>query len=230
MPVPSIRRACWKRRALVLLCALVLAACAGADRQGPRNAAMTTGENTPAPYGYVAFCARNPQDCLPEVSASAETVLTRQKWVELNTVNKAVNVSVEPLTDAELYRSYEFWAYPASGPDARGDCEDYVLLKRKMLIEKGWPARALLISVALENNGQAHALLVAVTDRGDYVLDNQTDVILPWAQTPYQWEKRQSAADPTRWVSLHDDLENQSATAATRRVPRRGRTHRRQGD
>lgn len=190
---------------------------------------MITGKMTPAPYGYIAFCTRNPLDCLAEEEVTAKLSLTPQQWAELNTVNTIVNVSIEARTDAELYHSYEFWTYPASGPNAGGDCEDYVLLKRKLLIERGWPAQSLLISVALEKNGRAHALLVAVTDQGDFILDNQTDVILPWAQTPYQWEKRQSASDPTRWVSLHSDVISQSATAATRRAPRRGPTHRPQG-
>jgi len=191
---------------------------------------MVTGENTPAPFGFVDFCARHPKDCLPEDGLTTDISLNPQKWAELNTVNTFVNVTVDPRTDAELYRSYEFWTYPSTGAGAAGDCEDYVLLKRKILIERGWPARALLISVALEKDGQAHALLVAVTDRGDYVLDNQTDVILPWDQTPYEWEKRQSATDPTRWVSLRADTTIQSATAVTRRTPRRGRTHQRQGE
>jgi len=190
---------------------------------------MVTGASTPAPYGYVAFCARRPGDCLPKNSLTANITLNTKKWAELNKVNTYVNITVDPHTDAEIYRAYEFWTYPSTGPNAAGDCEDYALLKRKMLIERGWPSSALLISVALEADGQAHALLVAVTDQGDYVLDNQTDEILPWDQTPYEWEKRQSADDPMRWVSLRGDVLDQSATAATRRVPRRGHSQPRQG-
>ncbi len=229
MPLPADKRYYRMRQAAALFCAAILAACAGGDKPGPATSAMVTGEITPAPYGYVSFCVRNPADCLSKEGPASQFALTRNKWAELNAVNKAVNASVEPRTDAELYRSYEFWTYPSPGPGAGGDCEDYVLLKRKILIEKGWPARALLISVALEDDGRAHALLVAATEQGDYVLDNQTDVILPWAQTPYQWQKRQSAADPASWVSLHGDAVSQSATAATRRMTRRGRTQRRQG-
>jgi hypothetical protein len=34
------------------------------------------------------------------------------------------------------------------------------------------------------------------------VLDNKHSRILPWQQTPYQFIKRQSSADPQRWNSL----------------------------
>jgi len=36
---------------------------------------------------------------------------------------------------------------------ATGDCEDYVLLKRKMLIDAGWPREALLITGGARQEG-----------------------------------------------------------------------------
>jgi hypothetical protein len=47
-----------------------------------------------------------------------------------------------------------------------------------------------------------HAVLTVKTDRGEYILDNQTDDILFWADTGYRFVKRQSQSDPNGWVSL----------------------------
>ena len=53
--------------------------------------------------------------------------------------------------------------------------------------------------------GDGHAVLMVRTDRGDLVLDNQDSRVLVWNQTPYQYLKRQSQADASRWVDLVDD-------------------------
>ena len=42
------------------------------------------------------------------------------------------------------------------------------------------------------------------TDKGDYVLDNQNEDILPWWKTGYRFVKRQSQSNPNVWVSLGD--------------------------
>ena len=65
----------------------------------------------------------------------------------------------------------ERWNYP---DDGYGDCEDYVLLKRKLLMQAGWPREALLITVVRDKKGDGHAVLTVKTDRGEYILDNQT--------------------------------------------------------
>jgi predicted transglutaminase-like cysteine proteinase len=95
----------------------------------------------------------------------------------------------------------ERWAYP---DDGKGDCEDYVLAKRRALINLGWPASVLLITVVRDKEGDGHAVLTVVTDRGDVILDNQENEILPWQDTGYRYVKRQSQGDPTLWVSLGD--------------------------
>ena len=43
-----------------------------------------------------------------------------------------VNDSIAPVTDLEHWGVVEKWSYP---DDGYGDCEDYVLLKRRMLIQ-----------------------------------------------------------------------------------------------
>jgi predicted transglutaminase-like cysteine proteinase len=47
-------------------------------------------------------------------------------------------------------------------------------------------------------------VLTVRTNRGELILDNQVDPILPWAETGYHYTKRQSQSDPNVWVSLGD--------------------------
>jgi len=88
------------------------------------------------------------------------------------------------------------------GEDGRGDCEDYALLKRKMLIQAGWPREALLMTVVRDKKGEGHAVLTVKTNRGEYILDNQEAEVLDWTRTGYKFVKRQSQADQNTWVAL----------------------------
>ena len=67
-----------------------------------------------------------------------------------------------------------------------------MLLKRRDLIEKGWPVGALLITVVRQKNGDGHAVLTVLTDRGDLVLDNLNSARPGWNETDYTYVKRQS--------------------------------------
>ena len=79
-------------------------------------------------------------------------------------VNDWVNDSIAPMTDMEHWGVVEKWSYP---DDGKGDCEDYVLLKRRMLMQAGWPREALLITVVRDKKGDGHAVLTVKTDKGD---------------------------------------------------------------
>ncbi|MGN6571224.1 MAG: transglutaminase-like cysteine peptidase, partial [Pseudolabrys sp.] len=105
----------------------------------------------------------------------------------------------------------ERWNYP---DDGYGDCEDYVLQKRKMLIKAGWPREALLITVVRDKNGDGHAVLTVKTNRGEFALDNQESKILAWDKTGYRFIKRQSQSDPNVWVSLGDPREAPALVSA----------------
>ena len=130
-----------------------------------------------------------------------DVVLTPTAWRDLVRINRWVNTKIKPLTDLEHWGVVERWNYP---DDGYGDCEDYVLLKRRMLIQAGWPRQALLITVVRDNRGDGHAVLTVKTDRGEFVLDNQNEEILLWSETSYRFVKRQSQSDPNVWVALGD--------------------------
>jgi len=164
---------------------------------------MVVGNRTSTPIGYARFCTENPGECGAGNRRGGKVALTEANLAQLRAVNDEINQRIKPLTDLEHYGEVERWTYP---DDGYGDCEDYVLLKRRTLIELGWPAETLLITVVRDHQGDGHSVLTVVTDRGDLVLDNQANVIVPWQDTGYRFVKRQAQGDPDQWVSLGDVL------------------------
>lgn len=186
----------------------------------PRASAfMAVGREVVAPFGYIGFCQRNPGDCEKHSASTPQPFhLTEARWRELVEINDQVNQSVRPVEDRALYNREEWWTYPAQ---KAGDCEDYALLKRKLLLERGWPQEALLISVVKEWSGSGHAVLLASTDNGEFVLDNQNWEIVNWQDAPYTWIKRQSQQNPFAWVSIATPYNSTTATASQgRSAPR----------
>ena len=160
---------------------------------------ITLGKTNP-PIGHYEFCRANSRKCGP-MDDKGPMQLTEAKWKTLLKVNYNANSSIEPLTDQEIFGVEEKWAYPTTV----GDCEDYVLLKQKMLVERGFSPDNLLITVVLQPNGDGHAVLVVRTDRGDFVLDNMRNKILLWSDTEYTYLKRQSTKNAAQWVKIEDD-------------------------
>ena len=155
---------------------------------------------TSIPIGAVEFCKAHRADCGPSASTVEVETLTDAGWRQLVAINDAINTSIVPVTDKDLYRINEFWTYP----DGKGDCEDFALEKRRHLIANGWDPSALLMTVVRQQNGEGHAVLMVRTDRGDLVLDNQDGRVLLWNDTPYQFIKRQSQTDSRKWVGIDD--------------------------
>jgi predicted transglutaminase-like cysteine proteinase len=163
------------------------------------------------PVGYIDFCRSYPEECTVQGSAMPEP-LSERRWRDLQEVNTLANHLIAPATDLEFYKTDELWALP----ETYGDCEDYVLLKRKWLIERGWSSGALLVTVVFDEVGDGHAVLLARTSRGDFVLDNKTDAVRRWYDTAYHFVKRQSVRDPNRWVSVGDPRWATPSTATSR--------------
>ncbi len=124
-------------------------------------------------------------------------MLDQSALVNLSRINLLVNHNIKPATDMQHYGMIQWWRYP---DDRAGACHSYALLKRRMLIEAGWPRQALLMTIVHEIDGEGHAVLTVVTNRGDYILDNLTDKNWLWSQTPYRYYKRQSQEDPNKWI------------------------------
>ena len=199
--------------AKLALCAAILAAGMAASSAGERTGSIgggallpgqspiyvSVGEQTRPPIGWVEFCEEYKPECDTKPSAPRDVVLSTKAWNDLVKVNSWANDTVKPVTDLEHWGVVERWSYP---DDGEGDCEDYVLLKRRILMKAGWPREALLITVVRDKKNAGHAVLTVKTNRGEFILDNQEAQILPWYKTGYRFVKRQSQSDPNVWVAL----------------------------
>ena len=166
-----------------------------------------------APRGFSELCERRPEFCAAERAAqdtdpAAEALstmfgrgaarfqppaLTKASLDALRRVNAAVNATIRPVAD----RGADHWELNAK----QGDCEEYVLMKRELLARLGWPRSALRITVVRDSQ-RYHAILVAETDRGGYVLDNMVGHITTVKDSPYEFVVSQSVDTPGAWVRV----------------------------
>lgn len=162
------------------------------------EAFMQTGGLTSQPIGHYEFCKRLPAECSIKSRNVMPEKMNHDFWQLIVNVNTNDNQKIKPLTDMEIYGTEEYWAYP----DAVGDCEDYVLLKRRDLMQAGISPANLLITVVRKPDGEGHAVLTVRTDRGDFILDNLADGVKNWSETDYTYLKRQASNNTGRWVSI----------------------------
>ncbi|MFD9901893.1 transglutaminase-like cysteine peptidase [Mesorhizobium sp. NPDC059025] len=181
--------------------AIGIAAAVWAVPSASAAGAMATGGPTTQPIGHYEFCKTRPAECSVRPKDLAPARLTSALWGKLTRVTASVNAAVKPLSDLEIYGKDEVWAYPDKGV---GDCEDYVLEKRRRLARQGISLANLLVTVVRKPDGEGHAVLTVRTDKGDFVLDNLTDKVKPWDQSGYRFLKRQAIDNTGRWVSIRE--------------------------
>ena len=157
------------------------------------------GALTLAPMAFTQFCLKYASECKPQRLAfrGSRLKLNKKRWAELENVNRTVNSSILPERNEEGLAGEKWLLGPVFG-----DCNDYAVTKRHQLIARGWPARAVLLGEVVTVSGEHHLLAVVRTDRGDLVLDNLTDRIMPWIQKPYQWVRIQTPKNPNYWASI----------------------------
>ena len=141
-----------------------------------------------APLGYQLMCLKTPQEC--KGGGKAVVTGTQQLMATIHKVNARVNRSIAPRADGAV----DSWGAKGSS----GDCEDYVLAKRRALIQAGISPSALRIAYVKTRDGEGHAILVVKTDRGEFVLDNLNGKVRPLSQSGYRVVSM-SGADPRKW-------------------------------
>lgn len=174
---------------------------------GPRLLGAGDAPSLPA---WVEFCQASPLECTIDPSEPEFVTLTPDTYALLQSVNLSVNSTLRPITDQNHWGLADLWSYPGDGA---GDCEDFQLLKRKLLVEAGLPRRAMLMTVVLDEKDEGHAILTVRTDRGDFILDNKTDKVVEWYDTHYTYIKRESARK-AEWVYLTLEPDQPIVTAA----------------
>jgi predicted transglutaminase-like cysteine proteinase len=162
------------------------------------------GKPTTIPIGWKLFCTEQPDECVPSGTSAQSIKLDPYAWRQLVTLNTLVNNGIEGVADMEHYNLRalnipNWWTYP---DDGKGNCNDYALLKRRLLIEAGWPKSALLLTVVLDHHGEGHLILTVKTSAGDLILDNLNAEIVRWNETGYTFLKRQSPANPNVWLAI----------------------------
>lgn len=131
-------------------------------------------------------------------------------YLLIERVQHQVNAGTQYRADIDLYGQPEFWECA----DGAGDCEDYALAKRRLLMNQLVnPFIQLRLAVVFTETaeGQArlavkrrhypafdyvmgdHAVLVATVPEGDYLLDNRFPDPMPLAETGYTIDRIQLA-------------------------------------
>ena len=144
------------------------------------------------------FCEQLAAECEVDLQEPDIVRMTVATWNAMVAVNRGVNATVFPVSDQDHWGIEDRWDYPEDG---LGDCEDIQLLKRRRLSELGFPRRAMRMSVVVDREGLGHAVLMVLTDRGDFILDNKADRVLPWNETGYLYVKREGSHGPD-WVTF----------------------------
>lgn len=144
------------------------------------------------PLGLQLYCLQNKGACesAPQTAVVASAALVDM----LRSVNRRVNAAISPQSDSGL----DNWSANASA----GDCEDYVMTKRRSLIANGIPSGALHVAYTTTRSGEGHAVLVVQTDAGALVLDNLASDVKSLAASGYTVQ-RMSNGGLLQWVSYN---------------------------
>lgn len=186
-------------KGLLIAFAAIVAMSSAAMPAPQQGVSMTLGNVTSQPIGHYDFCQRHTDECGPTRNVGPVD-MNAAAWALVNQINLRVNKTIRPATDMEVYGQEEYWEYPKTA----GDCEDFALLKRKLLIQSGISASNLLMTVVRKPDGEGHAVLTLRTKQGDFILDNLEDEIKVWTKTPYSYLKRQASFNAGRWVTIEN--------------------------
>jgi predicted transglutaminase-like cysteine proteinase len=152
--------------------------------------------HTEQPSGFVGLCKKYSWVC----TDTQEVAFTEEQMLKLaRQVNTNVNKRVREVEDLAQYGTDEYWTLPTA---RGGDCEDIVLLKKKLLVEGGMSSSRLLMATVLDRRMNSHAVLVLRTASGDHILDNLNNRIIPWNRTGYTFLKMQDPASLNNWNSV----------------------------
>lgn len=203
---------------VVGMLALFSAAC---STHGSGPSRLATAELVAPPMGVFQFCVERLEECgIVETAVKAdqgeksddeptpradigEPMTDEQALAIARRINAEINMAITYRTDLELWGRDEAWLLPISDHGvAYGDCEDYVLEKRRALIEVGVPEDRLAIATVWSEFTGFHAVLVLRTADNDYVLDNATPHILTVAQTEYEWRSLQVGRNLLEWARV----------------------------
>jgi predicted transglutaminase-like cysteine proteinase len=104
----------------------------------------------------------------------------RQGRARLGEINRAVNLSIRPMSDWDQYGVADFWSAPlATLGTGAGDCEDYAIVKYVALRESGIIPHDLRLVIVHDFKQKTDHAVVAVRHEEQWLLlDNRTLIMV----------------------------------------------------
>jgi len=151
------------------------------------------------PFSFSRFCIEYPEDCQRHADRRiTDFRSSRQRWRELAQINSTVNFGIIPKDVVASRNDAEWQVFPYNG-----NCGDYAVTKRHLLLRSGWPSSALLLAEVVVRASREHHLVLLVREgRAVLVLDNLSPVVTPLmdALDRYIVVRVESEADPQHWT------------------------------
>jgi predicted transglutaminase-like cysteine proteinase len=138
----------------------------------------------------LAACRSDDASC----SAAARRFLSivelgrqREGRARIGEINRAVNLSIKPVSDLTQYGVADFWSAPLATLNlAAGDCEDYAIVKYVALQEIGIaPDDLQLVIVQDMKRNTLHAVVAVRHDKEWLILDNRTLIMVNIIEARY---------------------------------------------
>jgi predicted transglutaminase-like cysteine proteinase len=131
----------------------------------------------------LAACRAGESAC-PAAARRLLSIVELGRWHQgralLGRINRAVNLSIRPMSDWAQYGVADYWATPLETlSSGSGDCEDYAIVKYVALRESGIvPDDLRLVIVRNIKERTNHAVLAVRFDEEWQILDNRTLVMV----------------------------------------------------
>ena len=154
----------------------------------------------------LAACRADPLACRHEerrLAVILDSVRDRQGRARVGHINRAVNLSIRPMSDLARFGIADRWASPSETLQAGGgDCEDYAILKFLILREAGFADSELKLLIVRQPGSRTdHAVLAARIEGEWLVLDNRRFSLVRLDDSPYR-VLAQLTAEPAAGVEM----------------------------
>jgi predicted transglutaminase-like cysteine proteinase len=140
----------------------------------------------------LAGCRSGDRPCTPAARrflSIVELAKQRQGRARLGEINRAINLSIRPMSDLAQYGVEDYWASPLESlGSGAGDCEDYAIAKYVALEELEFSSDDLQLEIVRDVEHQATHAVVAVRYKNEWIiLDNRTLMMVNADESPYYY-------------------------------------------
>jgi len=160
------------------------------------NDAIASSKNrvVETPYQWQEYCLHEGEEDPSCVNSKSKNVVMFSNPELIKTLEE-INIKynkIPYLTDIEKYGVQDKWTAKLGfnldlNEQRRGDCDDYVLSKRKELLKRGFPNSALYVTLVKvdELQEEMHMILIVKLGNKKYILDNINKNIVESKYTSY---------------------------------------------